>query len=85
MASQQEEHRRKKRAERLARKAARGEAPGEESGEVGMLSSMRSGFKNIAGTGQAKQQGTGGKVLNIVVWVLLAAAIVFFLSKRLTG
>lgn len=49
--------------------------------EVGGLMSLRSGFKNLAGTGEeVKSKST--MWVNWVLLILAAAAVVFFMAKR---
>ncbi|OIP39286.1 MAG: hypothetical protein AUK47_10265 [Deltaproteobacteria bacterium CG2_30_63_29] len=53
----------------------------EDDEAIGGLTSLRSGFKSIAGTGEEVTSKTG-KWLNWVLLILVAAAFVFFMVGR---
>lgn len=66
------------------RRIARPEVSREEEGQGGgFLTSMRSGIKDVAGTGpKKKKQTTGQQALNLLLWlVIIAIASVFIFSR----
>ncbi|MGC4122442.1 MAG: hypothetical protein QM765_49265 [Myxococcales bacterium] len=79
MGSKRDKRREKKRKEKLA------QGPENEYDGIGLLSSMRGGFRSAVGTGgKSVQKGpktTWDWVKDIVTWVLIAALIVLIFYK----
>ncbi len=64
------------------KKSGSGPSSGAESSGGGLMMSLRGGFKNVATGNPKKAKGTTGKVWDVIFWVLLAAAAVFFMARR---
>ena len=73
MGMKRDKRREKKRKEKQA------QGPEDEYAGVGLLSSMRGGFKNAVGTGGESKKGPktrADQVKDIVIWVVIAALLV---------
>ena len=70
---------RNKRKKRSGSGEGGGGGGGSEGG--GLMTSMRSGFKNVANPG-AKKRGRASRVWDIGFWVLVLAALLYFASRR---
>lgn len=72
----------KRREQKRKEKAAKG--PEDEYAGVGLLSSMRGGFKSAVGTGGSAKKGprtTWDLVKDVATWVLIAALLVLVFYK----
>ena len=75
--SKRDKRREKKRKERQQ------QGPGDEYAGIGLLSSMRGGFKSAVGTGGAQKgpKTRADQIKDIVIWVVIAALLVLVLYR----
>jgi hypothetical protein len=67
---------------RRAQAKARASGESREQSGGGVMMSLRGGFKDVASGGQKGKRSTVQKVWDIVFWVLIVAALIFFMSRR---
>ena len=73
----------KQRSKRKKKSGTSGSSSAGESSRGGVMMSLRGGFKSVA-TGKAKKtKSTAGRVWDVVFWLLLVAAVVFFAMRQL--
>ncbi|MDY0058621.1 MAG: hypothetical protein RBU45_02335 [Myxococcota bacterium] len=54
------------------------------SGGGGLMTGMRTGMKNLAGTGGAKPKGSPkSRVLEMVLWAIVIGLLIYLLANRL--
>jgi hypothetical protein len=53
-----------------------------ETSSSGLMGSLRGGMKRAAGAGPAKRRTPAQRALDIVFWLLIIAALVFFVARR---
>ncbi len=58
---------------------------GEDTGNYnsGLLGSMRGGLKRAAGQGAPGRKGRAQRALDIILWIAVIAALVYFISRRM--
>lgn len=55
---------------------------GGETSSRGVMSSLRGGFKNLAGTGKEGPRTRVQRTLDVLIWVAVAAALAYFAYQR---
>ncbi len=77
MGSKRDKRREKKRKEKQA------QGPEDEYAGIGLLSSMRGGFKSAVGTGGGKKgpKTRADKIKDVVIWAVIAALLVLLFYR----
>ncbi|MGI5861825.1 MAG: hypothetical protein ACOX6T_07165 [Myxococcales bacterium] len=72
----------KQRSKRKKKSGSGGSGSAESSSGGGVMMSLRGGFKSVATGNTKKSKSPASKVWDIAFWVLLAAALIFFMARR---
>lgn len=72
----------KQRSKRKKKSGTSGSSSAGESSSGGVMMSLRGGFKSVATGKDKKTKSTAGKAWDIIFWVLLVVAVLFFAARK---